>query len=151
MNPRELKTAPVAPRACNSSHDGSPLHNWSRCTGRIALLAGHVGVDRAPCEMLGVGEVAIQTWRVAHAVRGRTDVHGSVRRRGAPRLIHGDGHLRQTASARECGPRALQMRIRVCWADSERSFTSWTVSYPLVRIHLIRNDLGAHMANAPNE
>ena len=128
MNPRELPTAPVAPQACSSSHRGTLLDNaWSRCAGLIAPLAGHVRLCTEPREMLGVGEVVIQTWRMFHAVRGRTHIHWTVCLGCAPKLIHGDGHLRETGSARESWPRALQMRITVCRADGERSLTPRTI------------------------
>ena len=138
MSLRELTTDHVAPRACSSSHDGSPLHNWSRCTGLIALLVWHVRFRTEPPETLGISDV--QTWRIAHAVRGRTDVHGgSVRRRITPVAIHRRGNLSKTRSPRKSRPRALQVRITVCWADSERSLTPLTVTYQAIGISLVQN------------
>ena len=138
MNPCEITTAPVAPRACSSSHDGSPLHNWSRCTGLIALLVWHVRFRTEPPETLGISDV--QTWRIAHAVRGRADVHGgSVRRRITPVAIHRRRNLSKTRSPRKSRPRALQVRITVCWADGERSLTPLTVTYQAIGISLVRN------------
>ena len=53
--------------------------------------------------------------------------------------IHRRGNLSKTRSPRKSQPRALQVRITVCWADGERSLTPLTVTYQAIGISLVQN------------